>query len=283
MNASVSSRPRTRVSAPLFLLGAPRSGTSHLYRCLALHPRAAWISNHCRGLPELAVLNRFAAKAPRTRARVWFGDTGEEASGYEVPHPVAERWFPRPVECDQPRARTDFRRLARAAGGDVLLLKVIAHDVRIPQLAAMFPDARFVAVTRDGRAVARSLLYVDWWPDHPLWWWEGTPIDWASTGHNPVDAAAEHWVREVALIEHGLVGLAPERVRRVSYEDLVTTPHQVLEEVAEFAGLGTDEGWHRALEHVSFLDRNRQVPHDHVYDRATVLQKSMLTAMGYRP
>jgi hypothetical protein len=140
-----------------------------------------------------------------------------------------------------------------------------------------------VAVTRDGRAVANSLLYVDWWPEHDLWWWEGTPIDWARTGHNPVDAAAEHWVREVGLIEYGLAGLPPERVCRVSYEDLVSAPNQTLGDVAECAGLGADPSWHQALEHLSFPDRNRQVSHDHVYERATVLQEDMLTAMGYRP
>ena len=29
----------------MFLLGAPRSGTSLLYKCLALNPGAAWVSN----------------------------------------------------------------------------------------------------------------------------------------------------------------------------------------------------------------------------------------------
>src|SRR6266511_2210569 len=50
--------------APLFIVGAPRSGTSLLYKLLCLHPRAAWISNWGRrapGQPALAMRRRLEA------------------------------------------------------------------------------------------------------------------------------------------------------------------------------------------------------------------------------
>ncbi|MBV9253816.1 MAG: sulfotransferase, partial [Actinobacteria bacterium] len=36
---------------PLFLVGAPRSGTSLLYKALCLHPDAAYISNWVNRFP----------------------------------------------------------------------------------------------------------------------------------------------------------------------------------------------------------------------------------------
>jgi hypothetical protein len=73
-----------------------------------------------------------------------------------------------------------------------------------------FPDARMIHMVRDGRAVAASLL----------------PLDW---GPNRIDRAAHHWVEGVGQ------GLAAEarwgasRVARVRYEDLVQDPEGTLE------------------------------------------------------
>ena len=53
------SRPRS--TAPVFLIGAPRSGTSLLYKCLALHPDLGYISNYNERLPRwesVSLLNR---------------------------------------------------------------------------------------------------------------------------------------------------------------------------------------------------------------------------------
>jgi len=87
--------------APLFIVGAPRSGTSLLYKLLCLHPRAAWISNWGRrapGQPALAMLNRLAPRLPATRRRAWFGADGGNAYVYGRPRPLVERLFPMPVE-----------------------------------------------------------------------------------------------------------------------------------------------------------------------------------------
>src|SRR6266542_2501848 len=73
--------------APLFIVGAPRSGTSLLYKLLCLHPRAAWISNWGRrapGQPALAMLNRLAPRLPATRRRAWFGADGGNAYAYSL-------------------------------------------------------------------------------------------------------------------------------------------------------------------------------------------------------
>ncbi len=87
-------------------------------------------------------------------------------------------------------------------------------------LAELFPDARFIDLVRDGRAIAASVI----------------PLDW---GPNDVIAAAEDWTRSLA---HGL-SLAttfPDRVMRVRYEDLVTDPATVLAKICAFAGIAYD-------------------------------------------
>ena len=279
-------RPAADAARPgaLFLLGAPRSGTSLLYRCLALHPDAAWINNYHRRLPavpELAVLDRAAGRLPGLRGRTWFGPDGDSAYRYGSARTALERAFPQPVEgepvfarrgvlprgaeperpggpaCRPERLVSDFARLRRAAGAQVVVSKRIAHNLRVPQLAQLFPDARFVVLTRDGRAVARSLLKVDWWATHHVWWYGGTPADWQREGGDPGELALEHWWREVQAIETGLADVAPERVLRVTYEELVGCPSVTLRRAAAAGGLDPeDRRWWRGLRQVRFPDRN---------------------------
>src|SRR6266511_4315156 len=129
--------------APLFIVGAPRSGTSLLYKLLCLHPRAAWISNWGRrapGQPALAMLNRLAprlrrrlrrrrcARAPGRRAApppgghpalVGRRPAGLQADPQQPAHPPARRGVPaRPLrEPDPGRPRRRLLAVARRLVG----------------------------------------------------------------------------------------------------------------------------------------------------------------------
>lgn len=305
-----TSNPKVDVSPvaspPLFILGAPRSGTSALYKALCLHPEATWLSNVERRaprVPALAVLNRVARWAPATRQRVWFGADGAKAYAYGGPRSLVQRTFPQPVEGEpvfaaagipavagtpgasprQLRLRRDLERRRRAAGGRVLVSKRIAHNTRIPLLHTVFPDARFAVITRDGRAVAASLSRVDWWPDSPLWWYGGTPADWAAGGGDPYEVCARHWVEEVGAIERGLVDVPVAQVVRVRYEDLVGDPTGTLLRVAAGGGLAPSLQWQRSLAAVRFPDQNEAWRTRLGSSAATVerLQSAELERLGY--
>ncbi|KQP64522.1 sulfotransferase family protein [Nocardioides sp. Leaf285] len=275
-------RPDDRGDAgPLFVLGAPRSGTSLVYRALALHPRAGWVSNYHRrlpALPELGALGRVARLAPERRRAVWFGPGGDDAYRYASRRSLAERFFPQPVEGEPVFVRRgalpgaapgdpavdvaglvrDLERLRRSAGAAVVVSKRIDHNRRVPLLAEAFPRARFVVVTRDGRAVTRSLTGVDWWPDLELWWDGGARVlDRVAQGADPAELAARHWLHETEALDAGLAGLDPGRVRHVGYEELVRDPVAVLGATARFAGLGEYGAWAEELRRLSYPDRNR--------------------------
>ncbi len=87
-------------------------------------------------------------------------------------------------------------------------------------LAGLFPRARFIHLLRDPRAVAASMLAVDW-------------------SQKQAHGAARSWLRQVAC------GLAaetalPGRVLRVRFEDLVTAPEPELRRICDFCGLDYD-------------------------------------------
>lgn len=85
-------------------------------------------------------------------------------------------------------------------------------------LAEAMPEARFVHIVRDGRAVAASVMPLAWGPNDAL-------------------AAAHWWTENVALALVAEQRLGPGRVLRIRYEDLVDDPERVTAEVLAFAGL----------------------------------------------
>jgi hypothetical protein len=296
---------RTEPAAPpVFLLGAARSGTSLLYKCLCLHPEAAWASNWVRrfpGAPVLGGLNRLPARFPAARTAVWFGGGGN-AYVYGTPRRLAERVFPMPVEGEPffnrhgiappggkapggpSTLRAAVASVTRAAGGRVFVNKRIANNWRVPQLLDAFPSARFVELVRDGRAVAYSLSRVDWWEDSELVWLPGTPADWHRQGMDPWELCARNWVAEVDAIAGGLGGVAPGRRLRIAYEDFVAAPIDVLDRVAAFAGLLPSTEWRSRLGQLSFPDRNeawRGRLEPAVARRIETFQHDHLVANGY--
>lgn len=85
-------------------------------------------------------------------------------------------------------------------------------------LSQMFPDAKFVHIVRDGRAIAASFKTLPW------------------RNHGTVKIC-RYWIEKVG---QGLAAesyLGSERCVRVRYEDLITNPGGVLEQLSPFLGL----------------------------------------------
>jgi hypothetical protein len=275
VGASMSAR--REMGDVVFVVGPARSGTTLLYKALCLHPDVAYVSNWVArsGIVPLAALNRLARRSRRARDRAWFDD-GSNAYVYASRRPLRRRLFPAPVEGEpvytragvarpggpEPR-RVDprvalpaaFRSIASWGGGAVFVSKRIANNVRIPQLLEIFPGARFVCLSRDGRAVAASLARVDWWADSFVWWYGDTPRSWARDGGDPIEMCARNWVEEVRAIDEGLAQVPDDRILRVRFEDLATDPGDHVGAVASFLGLTDDERWRRRVSELVSGDR----------------------------
>jgi hypothetical protein len=241
-----------------FLVGAGRSGTTLLYKLLCLHPQVAYISNYEQrfawfpdGVAARAVAHRGDAKL-----RAWFGRGG---NAYFTDRPWLKKLFPTPHEgesvyaaCGVPltpapgevpndrtalRLRERFARIRRRAGGRVLLSKRTANNRRIRYLAAVFPEARFVHLLRDGREVAHSLSAVEWWDDHRVWWDGRTAREIEREGTPRLAICARNWVRELEELRSQLADVPGRNVLELRYEDVLRNPVAQLERVVRFLGL----------------------------------------------
>jgi hypothetical protein len=153
---------------PTYVYGTAHSGTTILYKLLALHPEFAWFSQYsCRDgvvpgrrrIPLAPVAER-ALRAVTTHD--WHKDKGG-LRGRLVPRPGESHGILLYVVAapTQTERAARMRRLVDAeckrSGRSAFIAKPLPMIGHLDVLAAAHPDARLVHIVRDGRAVAASI------------------------------------------------------------------------------------------------------------------------------
>lgn len=233
------------VRNPVFVVGTGRSGTSILGLVLSMHrdvgflnePKALWHAVH----PHEDLIGSYS----RGQARYWL--TSADAT-------------------------PEMRRVARRIYSAFLLLSGSRRVVdkypelifRVPFVQALFPDARFLFLVRDGwdtcqsiegwsarRGRVRGGERHDWWGVDDRKWHLlvdqvalGDPVlrdavpHLRKTTEHRVRAAVEWTLTMRAGLE--ILRLQPESMRLVRYEELTRRPRETLPQVLSFCDLRPD-------------------------------------------
>ncbi|MGH8241832.1 MAG: sulfotransferase family protein [Steroidobacteraceae bacterium] len=254
---------------PILLLGPGRGGTTLLYKLLALHRDAAFVSNfdtHAAARPLARPALALSRTSPGLRRWAWFSAEGQ---AYLRSRSPLKRAVPAPVEGEElygssgvtrdeytdsgtedthVALRGTFAAIQKRHRGKVLLLKRTANNRRIPLLHAAFPECRTIVLWRDGRAVTASLLEVHWWLDHRVWWAGGrTPREMRLNREQSIEFAATNWVKEVEAIEAGLARAEKRPLIQVHYEEMLARPIETITSLLEFIGLDVTDEYLRGL------------------------------------
>lgn len=213
---------------PVFVVGCQRSGSTLLGAMLGAHPEIVCIPEGQfiadlmpgRGSAEevdpAEVIERITK---HWRFRIWGFDLGARrpAPGEVEPtYRAAIEWLV--ARFAEAHRRPDARVWVDQQPGHVLYLwRLFRH----------FPNAKVVHIIRDGRAVAASIM----------------PLDW---GPNEIYAAARFWQKRVGLGYAAASFLGPDQLLHVRYEDLLREPEATLRRIADFLGVAYHEGMLRA-------------------------------------
>jgi hypothetical protein len=146
--------------------------------------------------------------------------------------------------------------------------KTPANVIRVAALAEMWPDARFIHLTRDAPANIASLLegrdaglaIRDWPKRNGIDWHFLMPRGWeAHLDDSPAEQFAWQWEvgNETALDD--LAGLDHARVR---YEDLVANPAEVMADLLMFAALRPSLAVARAVDEMAPSKHTLSAPRD---------------------
>lgn len=125
---------------------------------------------------------------------------------------------------------------------------------RIGFLDAIFPDAKFVHIVRDGRAVVNSWLQTTWWrgyggPEASQFGRMSTDEyeQWERHGRSYALLAAFEWRRLMDAAQHTGEQVGPSRFIEARYEDFLTQPAEVAARISDFLGLSDDPAFAQRL------------------------------------
>jgi hypothetical protein len=143
---------------------------------------------------------------------------------------------------------------------DRLLIKITGWP-RIGFLSEVFDDAKFVHIVRNGRAVANSLLHVNFWRGWygPQGWRAGllSPEDqatWEAYDRSFVALAGIEWRIQMRAIEAARRTLDPQRFLEVKYETFCEQPLDTCRRILEFAELPTTSRFEQHVSGTSITD-----------------------------
>jgi hypothetical protein len=265
-----------RIDRPLFVIGTGRSGLTPLLDLIAYHPGFGWLSQYNARWPARRELSRLSrlVEVPGLRGRLKFRllpyvPTHDESYPFWN---ALFRGFGRPVrdleaEDVTPLVRARTRRavaeVLRHHGKERFVAEYSGWS-RVGFMKEIFPDARFIHILRDGRAVANSLVHVDWWQGwEGVYRWRLGPLPselmetWEKHGRSFLALAGLYWKILVNNIAEKTAALPAGDFLLVRYEDLVRDPPGKAAECIAFAGLDPeDRRFRRHLPSVRIVDAN---------------------------
>lgn len=286
-----------------FIVGTGRCGSSLVHELMANHEQAGFVSNIEDNLPRLHLLGRFNNSMYRLtkgafteKGRLRFAPSeAYNVIRHEV-SPVYENSCRDLVADDvtpwlRKRFQKFFEARCRAQGKEWFLHKYTGWP-RIGFFAEIFPQARFVHIVRDGRAVANSWLQMDWWGGYrgpQLWQWglldAKSQQEWVDSGQSFVTLAGLCWRNLMEAFAAEGSKLHPSRYLEVRYEDFVAGPVESLRSMVEFIGLPWSARVERAATRGGVHDsRKRAYENDLTREQVAQLERvagNMLARLGY--
>lgn len=303
---------RVRVDRPIFVIGCPRSGTTVFQDVLAAHEDFGWVSDAVERRPD----RPFRAV---TNLPYFVPFLGEQLylRRHSLPKaPVAvEPWnfFERALPGFKsptfgPDARTPWRHTSEDMTDEQAeaIRRAVAENLRYqgrrrflskytdyPRIAYMrkaFPDARFVHLLRDGRAVAHSYAkkmksgsFGTW--DERRHWVAALPSNlreqWDLVEQTPLTLALVLWKYYVTEIRADAANLPSEQYLEVRYRELIDDRAAMLAKVAEFAEVDRSRRFDRILAQMPLSDMNRKWRTELSTDERRLLD-SMVTEPEFR-
>jgi hypothetical protein len=239
------------VRQPIFIVGAGRSGSTVVQTILARHPHLAWLTIVGKRYPHKPAWHRHlldAIDAPILGPMIADSLAPSEIFDYWDHYAKGFRRTCRNLTAEDVTVQTS--RNIRRALAELLTerrSRLVAKATgwsRMGYLREIFPDAKFIHVLRDGRAVANSFMNVDWWLgwQGPQNWRYGElspalAAEWERSGRSFVALAAIQWKIIIASMEEGRRQVAEENFLELRYEDLCADPTASMQRVTRFAGL----------------------------------------------
>jgi hypothetical protein len=236
--------PPVRLDRPVFILGAPRSGTTLLFETLAAVPEFRTVGAEGHGILDGNPQLRPPHGRPSNRL-VARDATPEIAATIRAGFVCAARSSEGELLLEEPAERR--------AGTLRLLEKTPRNALRVPFLRAIFPDARFIFLHRDPRDNVASLI--EGWISRRFVSYELAggewsfllPPGWQSMLTATVaERAAFQWRAANEYLLRDLPALPNDQWCAVRFDELIAEPARMVERLCRFCGVSASVATTRA-------------------------------------
>jgi hypothetical protein len=236
---------------PVFVVSTGRAGSTMFMKALFKHPQVATLSYFNTKFPNNPEYNRMLMSAlnlpilgdqltkkftPTESYRYWetfykgFSTPFRDLTGNDV------------LPFTEIRSKKSLP-LNLTSSRNTLFLKITGWP-RIGFLKALFPEAKFIYMYRDGRSMATSLLrYQNWygWNGTSNWRFDQLPPDlqkiWEKENYSFVALAGLHWCLLMDAYSQSKQEISPNNLLEIKYEDLCADPQKWFKKVTEFTEL----------------------------------------------
>ncbi len=242
---------------PVFIVAAPRSGSTLLFETLS---RGAFWTVGGEAHEIFEGIPRLRIGAPGVDSNRLTAANADEATGAEL----------RARFTTALRDRNGTGYTSQQPGKIRLLEKTPKNSLRIPFISTIFPDARYIYLYREARENISSIIEA-WRSDRWITYrnipgWEGSwslllPPNWISLRGKPTpDIAAFQWQSANNYILDDLEKIPAHKWITVSYTDLVETPARTIRRLCLFAGIPFDNQLAQVTKDTLPLSRYTQTP-----------------------
>lgn len=225
----------------LFIVGAPRSGTTLLYQVLAAGFEVGYFSNFLALFPKAPVTGLTLARLLRIQARSQppsFQSRHGSTQGWLGPHEAGEfwyRWFPRgqhvyvapgaTSSTSLAELRQEVRGMAAAVQAPLVFMNTY-NSMRLAPLAEALPEALFLVCQRNPLDIAQSIYQarLDAHGDKQAWW-SVPPQEIELIRNHPYWEQIPEQIYYIhRQIEADQARLGAARFLTIHYHDLCTAP-----------------------------------------------------------
>jgi hypothetical protein len=286
------------ITQPVFVIGTGRCGLTPMMDLVSYHEAFAWPSYYFNRRPTQLSLSRLSRlvelpliRGSRLKYRK-FPRHDEAFPFWQALYPGFARPFRDLAAADvTPPVRKKFEQAVHAILKYQRKPRFIAEYSgwsRIEFIREIFPDAKFIHIVRDGRAVANSLINVHYWRGWhgtQQWRWGMLPEEmqaaWEKCGRSFIALAGLQWKLLIQNIHEKSQLLPPADVHLVRYEDMVSEPLAAADAAIRFCGLDPETvPFRQHLRSVRIVNANQQTFRIPPWESSvTAAQKQMLTEL----
>lgn len=239
----------------VFIVGTGRCGSSFVHEVLAKHEGVGFISNIEDNFPAINTLGYWNSAVYRSLLGRYTNKGGlrfAPSEAYKLfskeVSPIYENSFRDLTDQDvtpwlKEKTVSFFKKRNLAQAKKIFLHKYTGWS-RVKFFLEIFPNAKFIHIVRDGRAVANSWLQMPWWGGYKgpeSWQWgslnQAYQEEWTTRGRSFPHLAALSWKILMDSFHESEKVLGENNYLKIRYEDVLDKPRESFEEMLCFSGL----------------------------------------------